>query len=79
MRYMSDIAVDARRAATNMLGQPPDFRLQFLTRMREAATRHELPEDALVFAEARRRQTELERATVRGQDTRPLQLLTFVV
>jgi hypothetical protein len=44
----------------NMLGQPPDFRLQFLTRVREAATRYELPEDALAFAEARRRQTEIE-------------------
>jgi hypothetical protein len=44
----------------NMLGQPPDFRPQFLTRVQEAATRHELPEDALVFAEARRRQTEIE-------------------
>jgi hypothetical protein len=44
----------------NMLGQPPDFRLQFLGRVQEAATRHELPEDARAFAEARRRQTEIE-------------------
>jgi hypothetical protein len=45
----------------NMLGQPPDFRLKFLARVREAATRHELPEDALAFAEARRGQTEIEK------------------
>jgi hypothetical protein len=44
----------------NMLGQPPDFRLQFFSRVREASTRRELPEDALAFAEARRRQTEVE-------------------
>ncbi len=44
----------------NMLGQPPDFRLQVLTRVQEAASRHELPEDAVAFAEARRRQTEIE-------------------
>jgi len=44
----------------NMLGQPPDFRLQFLTSVQEAATRHELPGDALAFAKARRRQTAIE-------------------
>ena len=44
----------------NMLGQPPDFRRQFVARVEDAATRHELPEDALAFAEARRRQTEIE-------------------
>jgi hypothetical protein len=44
----------------NMLGQPRDFWPQFLTRVQEAATRHELPEDALAFAQARRRQTEIE-------------------
>ena len=43
-------------------GNPPDFRAQFLTRVRDAATRHELPEDALAFAEARRRQTEIRSA-----------------
>ena len=42
----------------NMLGQPPDFRLRFLTRVREG--RHELPDDALAFAEARQRQMEIE-------------------
>lgn len=44
----------------NMLGQPPDFRRQFLTSVREGAARHELPEDAVAFAEARLRQTESE-------------------
>ena len=39
----------------NMLGQPPAFRAQFLARVREAATRRELPEDAVTFAEARAR------------------------
>jgi hypothetical protein len=32
-----------------MLGQPPDFRSQFLTKVQEAAARHELPEDALAY------------------------------
>jgi hypothetical protein len=40
----------------NMLGQPPAFRAQFLARVRDAATRGELPEDAVTFAEARVRQ-----------------------
>jgi hypothetical protein len=44
----------------NMLGQPPEFRRQFFTRMQEAATPGGLPQDALAFAEARRRQTEIE-------------------
>ena len=44
----------------NMLGQPPGFRRQFFARMQEAATRAGLPQDALAFAEARRRQTEIE-------------------
>jgi hypothetical protein len=44
----------------NMLGQPPEFRPRFLASVQEAATRHDLPEDAVVFAEARRRQTEVE-------------------
>jgi hypothetical protein len=42
----------------NMLGQPPAFRRQFITRVQ--AVRHELPEDAVVFAEARLRQTAIE-------------------
>jgi hypothetical protein len=44
----------------NMLGQPPDFRLQFFARAEQEATRQGLPQDAIAFAEARRRQTEVE-------------------
>ena len=44
----------------NMLGQSPAFRMQFIAKVREAARRHELPEDAVVFAEARLRQTATE-------------------
>jgi Family of unknown function (DUF6624) len=44
----------------NMLGQPPEFRLQFFARVQEAAAGQELPADAVVFAEARRRQTDVE-------------------
>ena len=44
----------------NMLGQPPEFRRQFFARMQEPSTRNGLPQDALVFAEARRRQTEID-------------------
>ena len=44
----------------NMLGQPPSFQAKFLERVRDAATRHELPEDAVAFAEARFRQTEVK-------------------
>ena len=44
----------------NMLGQSPAFRVQFLANVRDAATRHELPEDAVVFAEARLRQAATE-------------------
>jgi len=44
----------------NMLGQAPDFRLQFFSGVREAANRRELPDDALAFAEARLRQKEVE-------------------
>jgi hypothetical protein len=44
----------------NMLGQPLDFRLQFFERVQENASRQGLPQDALAFAEARRRQTEVE-------------------
>src|SRR5262249_58169900 len=41
----------------NMLGQPPVCQTQFLESVRDAATRHELPEDAITFADARTRQT----------------------
>ena len=34
---------------------------EFLESVRDAATRHELPEDAVAFAEARFRQTEIEK------------------
>jgi hypothetical protein len=44
----------------NMLGQPPDFRLRFFARMQERSSRQGLPHDELVFAEGRRRQTEIE-------------------
>lgn len=44
----------------NMLGQPPDFRLQFFEELQKAAARQALPQDALAFAIARRRQTEVE-------------------
>ena len=44
----------------NMLGQPPDVRLRFLDRVQEAAARGALPADALPFAQARRRHTEIE-------------------
>jgi hypothetical protein len=44
----------------NMLGQPPEFRLQFFARMQEEGSRQGLPQDALIFAAARRRQTEVE-------------------
>jgi hypothetical protein len=44
----------------NMHAQPQDFRVQFLAKVREAAARHELPADAVTFAEARFRQAESE-------------------
>jgi hypothetical protein len=44
----------------NMLGQSPVFREQFLPGVRKADARHELPEDAVAFAEARLRQTTTE-------------------
>lgn len=44
----------------NVLGQPPEFRRQFFARLQEPAIRNGLPQDALAFAEARRRQTEVE-------------------
>ncbi len=44
----------------NMLAQAPDFRRQFYAKTRDEATRQALPEDAVAFAEARHRQTEVE-------------------
>jgi hypothetical protein len=44
----------------NMLGQPPDFRLQLFERVQEEVSRQGLPQDALAFGDARRRQTELQ-------------------
>jgi hypothetical protein len=44
----------------NMLGQPPDFRTEFMAKLRVAGARHELPADAVAFAEARFRQGETE-------------------
>lgn len=44
----------------NMLAQPPEFRLRFDASVKEAAARHELPADAVAFAEARRRQADVE-------------------
>lgn len=44
----------------NMLAQPPEFRRRFFAKVQEAAVRQELPADALIFAEARRRHTEVE-------------------
>jgi hypothetical protein len=44
----------------NMLGQPPEFQAKFLEGVRDAATRKELSEDTVAFAEARFRQTEVE-------------------
>jgi len=44
----------------NMLGQPPDLRLQFSAKVQKEAARQALPEDALAFANARRRRTEVE-------------------
>jgi hypothetical protein len=44
----------------NTLGQAPAFRAQFVAGVREAASRHELPQDAVAFAEARLRQTAVE-------------------
>ena len=44
----------------NVLGQPPAFRRRFFARLQEPTIRDGLPQDALAFAEARRRQTEVE-------------------
>lgn len=43
----------------NMLAQPPDFRRQFFPKVQEAAARGDLPADAVLFASARHRRTEL--------------------
>jgi hypothetical protein len=44
----------------SMLGQPQSFRREFMVKLRAAAARGELPADAVVFAEARLRQGEVE-------------------
>jgi len=44
----------------NMLGQPPEFRTEFMVKLRAAAARHELPADAVTFAEARFQQGQTE-------------------
>ncbi len=44
----------------NMLGQSPAFREEFFAALQGVARRHEVPEDALAFAETRRHQTEIE-------------------
>jgi len=44
----------------NMLGQPPEFRLRFFAGVRNSAARHQLPADAVTFAEARQRLTEID-------------------
>jgi hypothetical protein len=44
----------------NMLGQSPEFRTEFMAKLRAAAVRRELPADAIVFAEARFLQGEAE-------------------
>jgi hypothetical protein len=44
----------------NMLGQPPDLQRRLFARVQEDSSRLALPQDALAFVEARRRQTEVE-------------------
>lgn len=44
----------------NMLGQPPEFRNEFVFKLRQSAARGELPADAIVLAEARLRQSKIE-------------------
>ena len=44
----------------NMLGQPPDLRLRFFAGVQKSAARHQLPADAVIFAEARRRLTDID-------------------
>jgi len=43
-----------------MLGQAPEFRTEFMVKLRAAASRHELPADAVAFAEARFQQGQTE-------------------
>jgi hypothetical protein len=56
----------------NMLGQPSEFRSQFIEKLREASMRHELPDDAVLFAEARLRQAEMEERYQNQLPTSPL-------
>jgi hypothetical protein len=56
----------------NMLGQPPNFRREFMVRLREAAAHAELPADAVIFAEARLRQGESEDLFRAGVPSEPL-------
>lgn len=44
----------------NVLGQPADVRHRILVKVQEAGLNNALPQDAVVFAEARRRQMEVE-------------------
>ncbi len=44
----------------NMLGQPPDVRRRFFSKLEEEGSRQSVPRDAVVFAEARRRQADVE-------------------
>lgn len=44
----------------NMSGQEPDFQKRFAASVKSAAERHELPADAVVFAEARTRDSDVE-------------------
>jgi len=44
----------------NMLGQPLEFRRRFAERVTKAATRHELPDDAVALTTAQLRQGDLE-------------------
>ena len=55
----------------NMQRQTPEFRQTFLARAREADRRHELPPDAIVFAEARQKQAEIEQRYATQTPTNP--------
>jgi hypothetical protein len=56
----------------NMLAQPPAFRTQFVQRVREEATRQELQDDAVIFAQARIRQTAAEERYKAGKPANPV-------
>ena len=43
----------------NVVGQPPDFRGRFFSKLGEAAIRRELPEDAVTFAESHRHEIDV--------------------